>query len=252
MKVPTAMKNKTHVFTLSFLFLFLGLPSALFAEPSYKIVNTDQLKKMMAQKQTLVLIDSRSSQEYQEAHIKGAVSLPVDKFQEYKAVLPEDRTRLLVIYCNGVKCGKSNRLAKQIEPMGYQNILIYSEGIPVWEERAFPIVAGPEYGKKIETLKVRPAELRKMIDDKKGDFLLVDVRDPAEFKEGHIPTAINIPAETFASRSEILPKEKKIIVYCNTGSRSYIAYRKLIQLAYPNIYQTLLADWKDAGMPLER
>jgi len=64
--------------------------------------------------------------------------------------------------------------------------------------------------------------------------------------------AINIPAETFAFRSDILPKEKKIIVTCNTGSRSYLAYRKLIQLAYPNIYQTLIADWKDAGMKLEK
>jgi rhodanese-related sulfurtransferase len=91
-----------------------------------------------------------------------------------------------------------------------------------------------------------------MITDKKADFVLVDVRDPLEFGEGHIPTAINIPAETFASRSEILPKEKKIIVYCNTGSRSYLAYRKLVQLAYPDIYQTLLSDWKDAGMRLEK
>jgi len=52
------------------------------------------------------------------------------------------------------------------------------------------------------------------------------VRDASEFKEGHIPTAINIPSETFAAGSGVLPKEKKIIVYCNTGSRSYLAYKK--------------------------
>jgi len=63
---------------------------------------------------------------------------------------------------------------------------------------------------------------------------------------------IHIRNITFAFRSGILPKEKKIIVACNTGSRSYLAYRKLIQLAYPSIYQTLIADWKDAGMELEK
>ena len=68
--------------------------------------------------------------------------------------------------------------------------------------------------------------------------------------EGHIPTAINIPADAFASASSVLPKEKKIIVYCNTGSRSHRAYKKLIQFAYPDIYQTLLTDWKEASMPL--
>ncbi|MCK9391859.1 MAG: rhodanese-like domain-containing protein, partial [Syntrophales bacterium] len=84
------------------------------------------------------------------------------------------------------------------------------------------------------------------------DFVGVDVRDASQFREGHIPGAINIPSETFAAGSGVLPKEKKIIVYCNTGSRSYLAYKKLIQLAYPNIFQTLLADWKDMGLAVEK
>lgn len=70
--------------------------------------------------------------------------------------------------------------------------------------------------------------------------------------EGHIPTAINIPAETFAVKSGVLPKEKKIIVYCNTGSRSYMAYRKLGKQAYPNIYQILFADWKEAKLAVAK
>jgi hypothetical protein len=41
-------------------------------------------------------------------------------------------------------------------------------------------------------------------------------------------------------------------VYYNTGGRSYTAYRKLIKLAYPTIAQTLFADWKEAGMPVEK
>lgn len=50
----------------------------------------------------------------------------------------------------------------------------------------------------------------------------------------------------------MLPKEKKIIVYCNTGGRSYTAYRKLMKPASPSIAQTHFADWKDAGMPVEK
>ncbi len=71
-------------------------------------------------------------------------------------------------------------------------------------------------------------------------------------KEGNIPTAINIPSEIFASRSDVLPKEKRIIVYCNTGGRSYTAYRKLMKLACPNIAQTYFAEWKEAGMAVEK
>lgn len=178
----------------------------------------------------------------------GAINMLDKNAEEHLGLLPTDKDVLLVIYCNGVKCGKSKRLAKKLDPLGYKNILIYSEGIPVWEERNLPIVAGPDYGKKIETQKVKPGDLTKLIHEHKGDYVLVDVRDPSEYQEGHIPTAVNIPAETFSTQSGVLPKEKKIIVYCNTGSRSYLAYRKLIKLAYPDIYQTLFADWKDAGL----
>lgn len=250
MKLKSNMKSALTLCALSL--LALSALSTAYAETQFKIVDTDQLKDMTAQKQAFVLIDARSPQEYQEAHIKGAINVPDKKLQENLALLPQNKSLPLVIYCNGVKCGKSKRLALQIEPLGYTNIMVYSEGIPVWEERMLPIAAGPEYGKKIETKKIKPADLKAMIDTKKDDFVLVDVRDPAEFKEGHIPAAINIPAETFASGSGILPKEKKIIVYCNTGSRSYLAYRKLIGLSYPDIYQTLLADWKDAGMTVEK
>lgn len=115
-----------------------------------------------------------------------------------------------------------------------------------------PITAGPDYSKKIETTKLKPEELKQMIDSGTKDFVIVDVRDESEYKEGHIPTAINIPVETFAAKSEVLPKEKKIIVYCNTGGRSYTAYRKLMKLAYPTIFQTIFADWKEAGQQVEK
>ena len=233
------------------LICILAVPP-VFAEKVFQTLDTDQLKAMIDQKQDFTLIDARTPPEYREAHLTKAINIPDKKLQENMGLLPADKGALLVIYCNGVKCGKSGRLAKQLDPLGYTNIRIYAEGIPVWEERNLPLFVGPDYNRKIETQKLKPADIDRMLREKKGDFVLVDVRDAGEFKEGHIPTAINIPSETFASGSGVLPKEKKIIVYCNTGSRSHLAYKKLISLAYPEIYQTLLADWKDAGMKLEK
>lgn len=218
---------------------------------TYPTISTNELESLMDKKTLFTLIDSRTKPEYAESHIIKAVNIPDKKLQESLTLLPADKNTLLVIYCNGVKCGKSKRLAAQLESMGYTNIRIYLEGIPVWEERNLPLVVGPDYNKKIEATIIKPADLKQMIGQNKQDFVLVDVRDPSEYKAGHIPGAINIPSETFAAGSGVLPKEKKIIVYCNTGSRSYLAYKKLIQLAYPNISQTLLADWKDAGFAIE-
>ncbi len=222
------------------------------ADVEFKTIDTNQLKAMIDEKKDFTLIDARTKEEYQEAHIVKAISIPEKEFENSISLLPSGKSSLLVFYCNGAKCGKSKKAAAKADAAGYKNILIYRDGFPVWEEKNMPIVAGPEYSKKIDTTKLKPAEIKKLIDEHKQDYVLVDVRDESEYKEGHIPTAINIPVETFASKSEVLPKEKKIIVYCNTGGRSYTAYRKLIKLAYPQIYQTLFADWREANLPVEK
>lgn len=222
--------------------------SPAMAAADFAVISTEQLKQFVDQKEKMTLIDARSPAEYREAHISGAINIPEKEFEATRQQLPAEKDALLVFYCNGVKCGKSKKVANLVQPLGYTNILIYSEGIPVWEEQNFQMQTGPGYGKKIETTKLTPGELDALIKSSNKDYVLVDARDAAEFSEGHIPTAINIPSETFASKSDVLPKEKKIIVYCNTGSRSYLAYKKLIGLAYPRIYQTLFADWKDAGL----
>jgi rhodanese-related sulfurtransferase len=222
------------------------------ADQQFTVITTDQLKAMVDDMKPMMLIDARTKDEYQEAHIDGAVSMPEKTFDDNIAMLPADKNALLVLYCNGVKCGKSRKAAAKAAAKGYTNILVYGEGFPVWEEKGYKIVPGPDYAKKVETTKIAPADLRNMLDAKTGSFLLVDVRDESEFREGHIPGAINIPAETFATRSEVLPKEKKIIVYCNTGGRSYTAYRKLMKLGYTDIAQALFANWKEAGMPVAK
>jgi rhodanese-related sulfurtransferase len=222
------------------------------AAGDYPVVTTDHLKAMIDEKQDFLLIDARTPEEYAEAHIVGAVNVPEKTFDSASAQLPADKAKLIVLYCNGIKCGKSKRVAKKVEPLGYTTIAVYNEGMPVWEERGLPIVKGASYGKKIETTKVPAAELDRMIRSGSQDYILIDVRDEMEFEEGHIPTAINIPAEQLAAGSDQLPKEKKIIVYCNTGSRSYMAYKKLIGLAYPSIFQSLFVEWKEAGLPVAR
>jgi rhodanese-related sulfurtransferase len=245
----------TPIFSLllpTLLVLLLAHNPAVAAETAYPSITTEQLKIMMDTKSPLTLIDTRTPEEYAEAHLPGAVNVPEKGIEKAAEQLPEDKKTLLVLYCNGIKCGKSKRVAAKLEPLGYSNFMIYGEGIPVWEERELPLVKGPGYGKKIETSKVKPAELDALIKAAAGDYVLVDVRDEMEFAEGHIPTAVNMPAEKLAAMSENLSKEKKIIVYCNTGSRSYLGYKKLVGLAYPHIYQTLFAEWKEAGLQVEK
>jgi rhodanese-related sulfurtransferase len=230
----------------------VGHVSPALAETAYKIITTRELQAVVEGKSPFTLVDARTKEEYEDAHIVKAINISEKGFAAESAQLPADKGALVIFYCNGVKCGKSKKVAKLAEALGYTNIALYSDGFPVWEEKNLTIVPGATYGKKIETARLSPADVEKLIKAGKQDYVIVDVRDDMEFEEGHIPTAINIPAETFAVKSEVLPKEKKIVVYCNTGSRSYMAYRKLVKLAYPNIYQTLFADWKEAKLAVAK
>jgi len=136
--------------------------------------------------------------------------------------------------------------------LGYNNLFVLHEGMPVWEEKGYAVYAGPDYEKRIETTKITPQELKILMESKSGTFILVDMRDPQEFAEGHIPGAINIPSDKFAAGSAVLDKEKLVVVYCKSGGRSYTAYRKLQKLDYSKIVQAIFADWEEAGLPITK
>lgn len=64
---------------------------------------------------------------------------------------------------------------------------------------------------------------------------LVDVRLPSEHKSGHIPGSVNIPVDELRNRLSELPKDKKIIIYCQIGLRGYLAHRILRQSGFDNV-----------------
>ena len=75
-----------------------------------------------------------------------------------------------------------------------------------------------------------------LAEQKKG-ALVIDVRTDKEYKEGHIKDAKNINVDTIEKEIENVEpnKDKKIIVYCNTGKKSGKALEKLKKLGYKNV-----------------
>lgn len=72
----------------------------------------------------------------------------------------------------------------------------------------------------------------------KQGALLIDVRTKEEYDSNHIEGAINIPLDDISSQieSKVKKKDKKIIVYCQSGNRSNMARGILKKLGYTNIY----------------
>jgi len=85
------------------------------------------------------------------------------------------------------------------------------------------------FGKPIP--EIAPHELNEKLKDKRK-FLLIDVRQPEEFKSGHVPGAKLIPHGELNRRINELPKDKEIACICATGSRSSSAARMLSKQGY--------------------
>ncbi len=80
-------------------------------------------------------------------------------------------------------------------------------------------------------------EIKVILDkDKRGEFLLLDVRQPEEYKAGHIPGAMLIPLGELEARQEELDRSKKIITYCRSGHRSMAAAITLCGLGFKGVH----------------
>ena len=89
-------------------------------------------------------------------------------------------------------------------------------------------------------------EAVKMMKDEKN-YIILDVRRPDEFAEGHIPGAINVPNEEIgtADIAKLPDKSQLILVYCRSGRRSKEASEKLAGIGYTNIVEFGgILDWK--------
>lgn len=84
--------------------------------------------------------------------------------------------------------------------------------------------------------------------------IMLDIRNTAEFSDGHILNATNIPFSEFDNRTNDLEKirNKPVIVCCKTGTSASLAVAALNKLGFENIYRLKggIEGWKNASLPL--
>ena len=80
-------------------------------------------------------------------------------------------------------------------------------------------------------------------------MMLIDARDAAQFSRDHIPGAVNIEWRQVLAKSSQIPKNKPVLIYCNTGSLSAQAGFALRVAGWDNvrILQGGFAEWKAKG-----
>lgn len=88
------------------------------------------------------------------------------------------------------------------------------------------------------------------------DFVILDVRTPEEFAEGHLSGAVNmnVLASDFAARLATLERGKTYLVYCRTGNRSTKAVQAMERLGFQSVHHMFegIIGWQKKGFPISR
>lgn len=84
--------------------------------------------------------------------------------------------------------------------------------------------------------------------------LLVDVRQQAEWREGHAPNAQLVPLGSIGSSLAAIPRDRDVLLICRSGSRSGMAQRQLLRLGYEWAFNVSggMNAWVRAGLPTSK
>ncbi len=90
-------------------------------------------------------------------------------------------------------------------------------------------------------------------DDSAIPFVFLDVRTATEYRDGHVPGAINIPVQSLSSRLDEIPKGKRLYVYCESGVRSTKASKYLAKSGFTQVenVKASMSGWRKAAYPIE-
>jgi rhodanese-related sulfurtransferase len=105
---------------------------------------TSLLFLMEQRPESLLVVDARSAEEYNDGHIPGAVSVPVNDVEFTLPAFMEkyDPAKVVVAYCSGAECWDSHELAEILKDAGCERVFVYGKGFPDWTAEQKPVEKG--------------------------------------------------------------------------------------------------------------
>jgi rhodanese-related sulfurtransferase len=207
-------------------------------------ISTDDLRRILHDG-SATLLDARPFNEFAISHIPGAqnvatkpgvaASMYVSDVAEIGRLLKGDKSRPIVLYCNGPFCGKSNRLADELLAAGYTSVRRYQLGIPVWRALGGVTVIENEGLKQL------------LATD--ATAVVIDVRAADDYRAGTLSQARHLPRSGVLEGKDIgevkrakddgrLPMEdhntRIIVVGANAADARYVA-EALTREAFHNV-----------------
>ena len=181
----------------------------------------------------IVLIDLRAKDAVEAGHIPGAVNISAEELPYSMSKFPDYLGAHIVLYSNSRDDLKN--AVQMIQQWGYRKVTVLPGGVNAWIAKGLNLETGPasteiKYVRKLSPGEIGIEEFKKLLAT--GDAVILDVRTPEEYSQGHFKKAINIPTDEIPSRYNELPRDRLIVTHCVTGTRAEMAYNILKQKGY--------------------
>lgn len=187
---------------------------------------------MIKEDSAFVLIDLRDPEKAAKGSIKGAVSIPASELAKTKDRFPANKTAPIILVDDAQASDESFAI---VRGWGYTNTSVLRGGIGSWkgELEQGPLATKIEYVKKLKPGELSIDDFKAIAVKRPSNMIVLDVREGAV--EGRLPDALAIPNNELETRSKELPKDKDIVIHCNTGILAKMAYNDLKEMGYKNI-----------------
>ena len=187
-----------------------------------------------------IVLDCRSPEAFGGAHIPGALNVGAgSSFPTWAGTVLEPDTPYLLVLEKAEElwdiCWELLRIGYEL-PQGW-----LAGGMMAWRTAAKPIEMMREWS---------VSDLQNRIESER-DLVVLDVRQPQEWADGHIEGARHITGAELPQRMSEVPKDVPVAVVCGSGYRSSVSSSLLASRGYKNIANVLggMSAWKRAGLP---
>ncbi|HWE42904.1 MAG TPA: rhodanese-like domain-containing protein [Gemmatimonadaceae bacterium] len=192
-----------------------------------------------------IVVDTRPATEYAARHAPGTINIPLNRsFTSWAGwLIPYDREFHLLVDGSCDEC--IDEAVRDLAMIGLDRVGGYfpSTVLDEWARAGGELGSVPQVG--VEELAGR---LRRR------EVVAVDVRGHAEWEAGHIPEVANIPVGYLGDRIAEIPRDRPVVMQCQSGARSAIAASLLRARGLTNVATLVggFADWERAGLPVVR
>jgi len=218
----------------------LNGPPLLRGLPAPEPLGVADFEREMRQPDTVV-VDTRMPNSFAGSFIPDSLSLWLGGTSAYPGWILDYNQKIMFVH---ERKSDMNKVAAHFWRLGFDNLLGFlCSGISEWQETGKPI-------SHVDTLSASELKLRL----EKNEFLVVDVREPSEWKEGYIEGVERIFFGHLAGKAGSLPRDKPVAVICSVGNRSSIGASILKKAGFAEVYNVLggMTAWINLGYPTKK